>query len=216
MRLSYVANYNRIIAPTRKKVKEYNDSTLNDIDTNIKFLPVHQLVTTNSGKLMLALYSRYLTTVYESYDDHAAILRLSKTYKDLSDTMSDRRIQTRYEANIVGLYGDEYEANIYALDKYGERYDEVVETIVKNDIPVRIEQEIGFLYKNVSFCGKESMRNIFSRHTDFKGGLHNHIYVCTNEHLQAIKPSILPDYRQKWNKAWTLDTLPDKHFIEIC
>ena len=238
----YTVEYYKILRPTktiRKLVTESNALSKyykdEDSDCEVEFLSADELATSPTGMSLLKKYPEYLATHHGiSYDDHAAMLRESRTYKNLYASWErtpltvsaeiDYQIQESYVACETGSCGDMKEISVFEANgvdykknirSFEEEPIEVFRTT--KDFGVTFETKVGFYVKFICACGKRSLKNVYSAHRDFENHYANNetIYIHTDKQLKAAKACVLPEYRGRWNKLWSSKNIPYGYFFEI-
>lgn len=238
----YTVEYYKILRPNktiRKLVTESNVLSKHYKEENficrVEFLSADELATSPTGMSLLKKYPEYLAIHHGiTYDDDAAMLRESETYKNLFkswertpltvDAEIDYQIQESYAAWITGSCGDMREISVFKINNIDYKKnmwayeDEPIEVFrTTKNFGVTFETKVGFYVKFICACGKRSLKNVYSAYRDFENHYANNetIYIHTDKQLKAAKACVLPEYRGRWNKLWSSKNIPYGYFFEI-
>lgn len=208
MATGYTVTHYKILRPTKTVAERFriSEEELYPKD-KVEFISAMKMFKSKTGRGLIIGLPELLTTETIVYDDTAAILRMSDTYKELIEIMPEEDIMRMYLPSVVSVDNDGWEAAIFKRSQKGEwvRLDETVKST--GDIPVYVSEELGFYVKPIRTFGKCIFNKLISAHSDFKGSGPEYdadIYAYAPDHFKALISCLKDGYK---GKRHTLDNV---------
>lgn len=218
MASGYTVSLYRFLQPNKKVAERYKKSKeeIFSMDS-VEFITARTMFRSKTGRGLIVGLPQLLTTETIVYDDTAAILRMSDTYKELIKIMSEEDILKTYLPSITSMGDDGWEATIFKRGPDGKWI--TLEDTVKctGDIPVYVSEELGFYVKHIRSFGKCIFNKILTAHPDFKNSGDSYIYAYTPSHFRAMVSCLKDEYKGgRYTLDATWETIcRDYNFVEV-